>query len=768
MILNRQRVSTHAAIALLSALALAGLTPALRGQEPEPLPLAEGAPPLLRYSDLESGPNTGGQGGLGAFVTVYGAGFGASRGTSVVTVGGGAVDNYPVWTDNKITFQLGAAAASGSIVVNVGGQASNGLPFTVRTGNIYFVATTGNDGGTGTFAAPWRTVVKAKDSLAAGDIAYLMNGVRQATEERYNAAVSIETSGTAARPKALIAYPGATVTIGSTSLGGGLYMGIRVPNLGIAATDWVIAGLRLHGETALDIGGMGSGSHRWRVVGNYISCPNGDGPTGCISVADAHFTKFFGNEVTDTGRSPASSKQYHAVYFTTDSNNFEVAWNRIHHNRTCNAIQAHSSPVGGNSGLNQYGISIHDNRIDGDNCSGINLATVDPSKGKVEAYNNVISNVGTGPEPPDGYSGTNCVYVPGYTNAGADGTGFVEVYNNTCVNAGNTRAGSASGAFNRFADSSGLILRLRNNVVYQPAGQPYIAHDSTSSRIQGSHNLWFGDGTGPSYLTNNINADPAFVDAGGADLHLRDGSPAIDAGTGTVPARDFDGNMRSLPVDVGAFEHGASGGGGLPEIRVDDRSVTEGNGGTVNVVFTVSLSSAAAQSVSVQYATDHNTATAGVDYLSASGTLTLVAGATSGTITVAVNGDTLVEGNETFWLNLDGATGASVADGQGVGTIMDDDQPASTPELVTPAPGSTLTATTVTFSWSPGANVTQYALRVGTRPGGRQIFGGTVGTSLSRTVRGLPSNGRTVYVRLRWRVGGVWSYRDYTYTALSR
>jgi hypothetical protein len=536
----------------LYAIALAGFLLAIAAN-----PGAAQAAPTLRFSDLESGPNTGGEGNLGAFVTVYGTGFGATRGTSTVTVGGGAVANYPIWLNNKITFQLGAAAATGSIVVNVGGVASNGLPFTVRTGNIYFVATQangGNDSNPGTFASPWRTILKAKDTIAAGDIAYIRNGVTQATEESFNAAVNIETSGTAARPKALIAYPGATATIGSPNVSGSLWMGLRVPNLGIAATDWVIAGLRLFGETALDIGGMGSGSHRWRVIGNYISCPQGDGPTGCVGVADAHFTKFFGNEVTDTGDPPATSKQYHAVYFTTDSNNFEVAWNWIHDNRTCNAIQAHSSPVGGSSGFNQYGISIHDNRIHGDNCSGINLATVDPSQGAVSVYNNLIYDVGNGPEPPDGYSGTNCVYVPGYTNNGPDGSGVIEVYHNTCVNAGNAGAGSSSGAFNRFADSPNLILRLRNNVVYQPNGEPYLADDTTNSRVQGSHNLWFGAGNGPSFLTSNVNANPMFVSLATRDLHLQAGSPALNNGTALGLLRDYDSNPRDVTPDRGAYE----------------------------------------------------------------------------------------------------------------------------------------------------------------------------------------------------------------------
>src|SRR5947209_15917801 len=105
----------------------------------------QSAPPSLFFSDLESGPNTGGQNNNGVWVTIWGKGFGATQGTSTVTVGGGAVASYPLWSDGKIIFQLGAAAKTGSIIVNVPGiGASNGLPFTVRPGNVFFVATTGN------------------------------------------------------------------------------------------------------------------------------------------------------------------------------------------------------------------------------------------------------------------------------------------------------------------------------------------------------------------------------------------------------------------------------------------------------------------------------------------------------------------------------------------------------------------------------------------------------------------------------------------------
>ena len=76
-------------------------------------------PPRIFFSDLESGPNIGGQKNHGVWVTIWGKGFGAERGASTVTIGGGAAAEYPIWTDTKITFQLGPAAKTGDIVVSV-------------------------------------------------------------------------------------------------------------------------------------------------------------------------------------------------------------------------------------------------------------------------------------------------------------------------------------------------------------------------------------------------------------------------------------------------------------------------------------------------------------------------------------------------------------------------------------------------------------------------------------------------------------------------
>lgn len=113
----------------------------------------------------------------------------------------------------------------------------------------------------------------------------------------------------------------------------------------------------------------------------------------------------------------------------------------------------------------------------------------------------------------------------------------------------------------------------------------------------------------------------------------------------------------------------------LPTLSIGNATITEGNSGTVNMTFTVTLSQASASAVTVQYATADGTAIAGSDYTAASGTLTFAAGQTSKTITVAVRGDTVAEATETFRLLLSNAAGATIAAGTGTGTITDNDQP---------------------------------------------------------------------------------------------
>jgi Ca2+-binding RTX toxin-like protein len=134
-----------------------------------------------------------------------------------------------------------------------------------------------------------------------------------------------------------------------------------------------------------------------------------------------------------------------------------------------------------------------------------------------------------------------------------------------------------------------------------------------------------------------------------------------------------------------------------PVISIDDVRITEGNSGTTNATFTVNLSNASDDLVKVDYASTDvtaeyplrrsETATAGSDYQSTNGTLNFAPadlivgtteftpGETSKTITVKINGDTVVEDNEIFRLNLTNAIGATLGKATGVGTIINDDSP---------------------------------------------------------------------------------------------
>jgi hypothetical protein len=111
-----------------------------------------------------------------------------------------------------------------------------------------------------------------------------------------------------------------------------------------------------------------------------------------------------------------------------------------------------------------------------------------------------------------------------------------------------------------------------------------------------------------------------------------------------------------------------------PQISIDDVSLFEGTSGTTPFTFTVSLSRPSAFATRVDFATADGTATvADNDYQPTAGTLTFQPGETSKTVPVEVNGDTTFEPNETFLVNLSNPTNGTLADSQGLGTIVNDD-----------------------------------------------------------------------------------------------
>ena len=218
------------------------------------------------------------------------------------------------------------------------------------------------------------------------------------------------------------------------------------------------------------------------------------------------------------------------------------------------------------------------------------------------------------------------------------------------------------------------------------AGSDYAATSGTLS---------FGDGVNTQTISVPINGDTTiepnetfFINLSGAT----NGATISDGqGVGTIINDD---------------QAPASG-----SLAISDVTITEGNAGTQNATFTV-VRSGGTSAFAVNFATADGTATAGSDYAATSGTLSFGGGVNTQTISVPINGDTTIEPNETFFINLSGATnGATISDGQGVGTIINDDQ--------APASGS-LAISDVTIT--EGNAGTQNATFTVVRSGGTSAF----------------------------------------------
>jgi hypothetical protein len=151
--------------------------------------------------------------------------------------------------------------------------------------------------------------------------------------------------------------------------------------------------------------------------------------------------------------------------------------------------------------------------------------------------------------------------------------------------------------------------------------------------------------------------------------------------------------------------------GFIPNLTINDAMVTEGNAGTVTATFTVSLSAPAnGADVTFNIATQNNTAVSGSDYVVKNLTNQVIpAGQQTYTFTATVNGDAVIEPDETFFVNVTNVSGANVTDGQGLGTIQNDDLPALSINDLTQNEGNTDTSTfsfTVHLSSPAPANVT--------------------------------------------------------------
>lgn len=220
-------------------------------------------------------------------------------------------------------------------------------------------------------------------------------------------------------------------------------------------------------------------------------------------------------------------------------------------------------------------------------------------------------------------------------------------------------------------------------VAVDGSGSAHVAGQTSSANfpIVNAAQATLGGGTADAFATKLTPSGSALVYStylGGSDFEVGGGVAADGAGDTYVFGHTFSTDFpTSNPLQ-------AANGGALdaflskvqpaePGISINDVAVVEGDSGTVDAVFTVTLSTPSSDPVTVAFVIADGSATAGSDYLPALGILVFPLGTTAQTVTVVVLGDTLDEPDETFFVNLSSPTGATIADGVGVGTILNDE-----------------------------------------------------------------------------------------------
>jgi len=421
-----------------------------------------------------------------------------------------------------------------------------------------FVSPTGDDGQPGTESQPWQTIQHAADTVQPGDTVTVRAGT-------YPEHVLIEITATAADPVVFAAHPDEEVIIEGQNVtlpewGGLLWVrgasyvtvsgfvvqhaGPHENNAGIFVTqsDHVVVEHNRTYDTVSSGVGVWS-SEDVAVRHNEIELACNDGSQECLTIGD------------------------------TDG--FEVAYNEVHHGGPgSNGGEGIDTKDGAANGQ-VYGNVVHDiNRL------GIYVDAWDKHTHDIDVFANVVYGCESNGFAVATENGgllervrvfNNVAYdnVVGLTVAdwGVQGQGHdmidISIFNNTFANNGDDWGGGI-----RVISPVVENLTIANNLLSQNAYFQLIVETNPPGLVI-DHNLIDGFQGVQHEVTgdNHVEGDPLFVDDAGADFHLLEGSPAIDAALAALaPEADFDGHLRPAGegFDIGAFEVGseAPGGGG--------------------------------------------------------------------------------------------------------------------------------------------------------------------------------------------------------------
>jgi hypothetical protein len=297
------------------------------------------------------------------------------------------------------------------------------------------------------------------------------------------------------------------------------------------------------------------------------------------------------------------------------------------------------------------------------------------------------------------------IYAGGGNSGALFTNDFVEIFNrgNTIVNFATTPysvqyAGATSNFGSNKADLTSGVIAPGKYFLVQLSSGGAIGSPLPAADASGSINMAATAGKVALVVgTTNLNAASCPAGATVSDLVGYGTTADCFEGLGRAPApsataadfrksggcTDTNDNAADFLVSAPAPRNSSSPSnncvaGAPPSLSISDATVTEGNSGTTTATFTVTLSAPAPSTdITFDIATQNNTATtANSDYVAKTLTGQIIpAGQTSYTFTVTVNGDVAIENDESFFVNVTNVSGATLLDGQAVGTIQNDDFP---------------------------------------------------------------------------------------------
>jgi len=545
---------------------------------------------VVLFTDVPSGPVSGGENNLGAYLSIFGRNLGSASGlgsTTKVTIGGVAVANYRYLGPSKVSARLGlqeiivqVGALGGKplgtalpVVVTVGSSASNGdITFTPNPGHILFVAQNGNDSTAvvDDIAHPFRNLQVGLASTGAygamhpGDQIVVRGGTWTDVTGLDDSWVRFNGSDASKKGTAptgvsrtgwihITAYPG---PINGNRMEDVHYVtpaghrgGIQGPGSsyhGVAGEYVAISNLHLESSATATRDGapinIQYAAGPWRIVNNDLGpwpstlASPGNAKAGGIS-GEGTGVVILGNDIHDIACAQGQSTnplENHGIYIDDDGS-YDIGWNVIERITGGNGLQIYTN--GGFSTVTNN-VAFHHNVVDGIGKHGINLA--DGTGANIRVYDNLVANTQ--------YSGLrfNTVDLAG-----------AKVWSNTFYNTSITGIKNAYGAVSNDWGLPAGSVTFVDNIFYTASGKTNLGGDVGFNGLEGAwlNNLWFnGSDAVPTFAIGAVQADPKFV-AAGTDFHLATGSPALGVGNTTVSTLvkdDLYGTQRKSALDIGA------------------------------------------------------------------------------------------------------------------------------------------------------------------------------------------------------------------------